>query len=316
MRAPAIDSSLVVSVCPSGQVAGSLEAIIGRFSVKVVPHERHRNSYVGMARRVDGREPWCAAVMSSTPPLAPAGASERRPGVPTVTVSQMREVDRLMTDEAGIALVQMMENAGRALARVAVNEAGGSARGLRVAVLAGSGGNGGGGLAAARRLACWGARVAAWVTRADLHGVPAQQRAAAEACGVHVLAGPPGEADLDGTQVVIDAVLGYSLAGVPRGAALALITSVQRAHGRGVPVVSLDVPSGMDPDSGRAPGAAVTASHTVTLALPKPGLLTDEGAARSGALTLADISVPSWIYSRLGVDAGELFTTSDLVRLR
>jgi hypothetical protein len=76
------------------------------------------------------------------------------------------------------------------------------------------------------------------------------------------------------------------------------------------------VPSGLDPDTGHTPGAAVTASHTVTLALPKPGLLTAQGAARSGALSLADISVPSWVYVRLGIDPGQMFTTSDLVRLR
>lgn len=240
----------------------------------------------------------------------------RVPGLATVTVAQMREVDRLMVDEAGITLAQMMENAGRALARVAVDEAGRSARGLQVAVMAGSGGNGGGGLAAARRLACWGARVVVWVTHGNLRGVPAQQMAAAQASGVHVLAAPPGPADLDGTHVVLDAVLGYSLAGAPRGAALALVNAAGAARRRGLPVVSLDVPSGLDPDSGEAPGAVVTATHTVTLALPKPGLLTADGARHTGALTLADISVPGWIYQQLGVGPAEPFGVSDLVRLR
>jgi len=254
--------------------------------------------------------------MSSTPPVPGATPPGSRVRVPTVSVAQMREVDRLMVDEVGISVVQMMENAGRALARVAVNQAGGSARELRVAVMAGSGDNGGGGLAAARRLACWGATVVAWVTRGELCGVAAQQATAAEACGVHVLAEPPGAADLGGSHVVLDAVLGCSLAGAPEGAALELIESASRARSQGIPVVSLDVPSGLDPDTGQTPGAAVTASHTVTLAMAKPGLLTAEGSARSGALTLADISVPSWVYVRLGIGTGELFTTSDLVRLR
>jgi NAD(P)H-hydrate epimerase len=243
------------------------------------------------------------------------GLSDRLDRVPVVTASQMREVDRLMIDEAGISLTQMMENAGRALARVAVQEGGGSARRLRVAVLAGSGGNGGGGLVAARRLACWGARVVAMLSRTDLHGVPAQQRDAAEASGVHVLAGPPGPADLDGTDVVLDAVLGYSLAGAPTGAALEMVEATSGARRRGIPVVSLDLPSGLDPDTGVAPGAVVTATHTVSLALPKTGLLTESGRRHVGALSLADISVPEWVYQRVGVDPGELFATQDVVRL-
>jgi NAD(P)H-hydrate epimerase len=248
--------------------------------------------------------------MAATP-----GVSDGLDRVPVVTASQMREVDRLMVDEAGITLTQMMENAGRALARVAVQEAGGSARRLRVVVLAGSGHNGGGGLVAARRLACWGARVMAVLSRAELHGVPARQRDAAEASGVHVLAGPPGPADLDGTDVVLDAVLGYGLTGAPTGAALELVEAASSARRRGIPVASLDLPSGLDPDTGVPPGAVVTASHTVTLALPKPGLLTETGRTYVGALSLADISVPEWVYQRVGVDPGELFATSDVVRL-
>lgn len=235
--------------------------------------------------------------------------------IPSVTAEQMREVDRLMIDEAGITLTQMMENAGRALARVAVDEAGGSARRTRVAVLAGTGGNGGGGLAAARRLACWGARVVAWLSHADLQGVPAQQRDAAEACGVHVLPGPPGPADLDGTDVVLDAVLGYSVAGAPRGAARELVEACEGAHRRGIPVVSLDLPSGLPPDTGEPSGAVVRATHTVTLAMPKPGLLSEVGRPYVGALSLADISVPEWVYQRVGVDPGELFSSRDVVRL-
>lgn len=79
--------------------------------------------------------------------------------IPTVTVDQMREVDRLMVEEVHIELILMMENAGRCLAQHVRSELDGDARGRRITVLAGSGGNGAGGLAAARRLAIWGAEV-------------------------------------------------------------------------------------------------------------------------------------------------------------
>lgn len=238
--------------------------------------------------------------------------------IPTVTAAQMREVDQIVTSEADILLVQMMENAGRALAIAVRESVGGTTDGRHVAVLAGAGGNGGGGLVAARRLACWGATVTAWLSRqpGDLDGVPAHQRDAAEACGVHVRPGPPGAADLDGMDVVVDAVIGYSLGGAPRGTSLGLIEAALQARDRGLPVVSLDVPSGLDPDTGRTPGRAVRATHTVTLALPKPGLLARDAADHVGALSLADISIPSWVFLRVGVDPGEPFVTSDLVRLR
>jgi len=78
--------------------------------------------------------------------------------IPSITTKQMREVDRAMIEDFGIQLVQMMENAGRALATAARVRLGGSAVGRSVLILAGRGNNGGGGLVAARRLANWGAK--------------------------------------------------------------------------------------------------------------------------------------------------------------
>ncbi len=293
-----------MSAWPPGHVAGAEDSAIGRCSVKVVPQERHRNSYVGMLHRVCGGDPWCASGVSAV--------------VSPVTAQQMRDVDRLMVDEAGISLVQMMENAGRALATVARSHLDGSVHRRHVALLAGPGGNGGGGLVAARRLTCWGATVTAWTSRHpdELTGVPRHQAAAAEASGVHLRSGPPGAADFDGMDVVLDAVIGYSLRGAPSGVARELVRAALAARDRGLPVVSLDVPSGLDPDTGRAPGTAVRASHTVTLARPKPGLLDPAAADHVGALSLADISVPGWVYARLGLDPSSPFGASDIVRLR
>ncbi len=101
----------------------------------------------------------------------------RAEDVPAVSVEQMREVDRVMVEELGIELQQMMENAGRALARRARLMSGGDATGQRVTVLAGSGGNGGGGMVAARRLSIWGAEVTVILGQphGQLAGVPAHQ---------------------------------------------------------------------------------------------------------------------------------------------
>ncbi len=105
----------------------------------------------------------------------PSGAGPVEPAWAVVTAAQMAEVDRIMVSERGVMLVQMMENAGRALATVARSHLGGDVAGKHVVVLAGTGGDGGGAMAAARRLHGWGAHPTVVTTRPDqaYDGVPA-----------------------------------------------------------------------------------------------------------------------------------------------
>ena len=109
-------------------------------------------------------------------------------GLPAVTRAQMEEVDRLMTEEYGIQLVQMMENAGLEFAQLVRHELGRLADCERVVVLAGRGNNGGGGLAAARRLAAWRADVSIILTDTPEPYAPAaaQQLAIIRKMGVRV----------------------------------------------------------------------------------------------------------------------------------
>jgi NAD(P)H-hydrate epimerase len=208
----------------------------------------------------------------------------------------MAEVDRLMIDEVGISLTQMMENAGLQLARLAIDRYQPSS----VLVLVGSGGNGGGGLVAARRLSGWGVDVRVALTRPDLDGVPGSQLSIVRALGIPI--GEPHGADL-----ILDAVLGYSLSGPARGRAE---TFIYWANDESIPVLSLDTPSGVDVDTGLAPGAAVVADATLTLALPKVGLLESRYV---GELFVADISVPAQLYDRLGIDVPlDLFRTGQI----
>ena len=95
--------------------------------------------------------------------------------MPGVTREQMVEVDRLMIEEYGITLMQIMENAGRTLAEFTSILLGGAVKGKRIAVLCGGGNNGGGGMAAARHLVNWGAdvRVALAVPAVKLKSAPA-----------------------------------------------------------------------------------------------------------------------------------------------
>ena len=132
-----------------------------------------------------------------------------------ITEAQMIEVDRVMTDDLGISLAQMMENAGRNLARVALDVFEPS----RVWIAAGSGGNGGGGLVAARHLANAGVDVAVTTTRSanELTGVPRHQFEILQRMDV-TISDAPVDADL-----AIDALIGYSLRGEPHGRTAELI---------------------------------------------------------------------------------------------
>ena len=225
-----------------------------------------------------------------------------RTSVPAVTMDQMREVDRIMIEDLHIELKQMMENAGRNLGRLGFVRF----RPSRVLVLAGPGGNGGGGLVAARHLANWGVEVSV-VLGTDpvrLGPVPGHQLDVLNRMGVPTAA-EPGDADL-----VIDALLGYSLRGNPRGRVAELI---EWAGTQAAPVLSLDTPSGLDVTTGEPAAPCVTATATLTLAAPKTGLLE---APMVGELYLADISVPPGVYDAFGLDMPvDLFGQDTVVRL-
>ena len=213
--------------------------------------------------------------------------------VAAVTADQMREVDRIAIEETGPNLYQMMENAGRNLAAMTIRLLGSEWRDERIVVLAGTGGNGGGGICGARHLANRGGNVSVVVSDAtNLREVPARQLAIYRGTDGRVL-GPDELGGLD-PSLILDAVIGYSLSGPPRGPAFHMI---EWALSEEAPVLSLDVPSGIDSTTGGAPGIHVVAAHTMTLALPKTGL---DGVA-VGDLRLADIGIPRETYRRAGL---------------
>lgn len=237
--------------------------------------------------------------------------------IPFITTEEMRRVDDLMVDVYSIALIQMMENAGRCLADLARDRfLDGDPRGRRVIVLAGTGGNGGGGLVCARRLHSWGAEVETWLTASpeDFTGVPRHQLDILGKIGIEgsvvegdVIALPPAD-------LIVDAAIGYSLRGAPYGAAALLIRA---ANNHSAPVLALDAPSGVDAGVGTVYAPAVQATVTMTLALPKRGLADPDAKKYVGELYLADIGVPPQLYSDplLGLSVGPIFAENDIVRI-
>ena len=236
--------------------------------------------------------------------------------VPFITTDQMREVDRAMIEDYGISLVQMMENAGRNLAQLARQRfLDGDPRGRRVVVLAGTGGNGGGGLVCARRLHNWGAYIEVLLTSqpAQFTETPHHQLTILQRMDISV--GVAGDGlDLPPADLIIDAIIGYSLRGAPTGPAASLIRA---ANANGAPILALDAPSGVDTTSGSAFEPAIQATATLTLALPKEGLRIEEAKACVGELYLADIGVPPELYSKppLNLRVANVFAREEIVRL-
>lgn len=112
----------------------------------------------------------------------------------------------------------------------------------------------------------------------------------------------------------MDAVLGYSLSGPPSGPAARMIAW---ANLQDAPVLSLDVPSGMDAGSGQVHTQTVNATATLTLALPKTGLRAPEAADYVGELYLADIGIPPGLYAVPGLElsVGPIFARETIIRL-
>ena len=236
---------------------------------------------------------------------------------PYLTTDQMIEVDRAMIEDFHIVLMQMMENAGRNLAHLARKRfLGGDPTGKTVVVLAGTGGNGGGALVCARRLHNWGARVQVFLTKPPeaFTPVPAHQLDIIRRMRVPV-ARADALAQVEGADLIVDGIIGYSLSGAPRGTAADLI---RWANAQGTPILALDAPSGVDTTTGTVFTPAIQATATMTLALPKEGLRAPDAEKHVGELYLADISVPPILYAEpaLGIQVGAVFAKDDIIRLR
>ena len=204
-----------------------------------------------------------------------------------VTAREMAEIDRRAAAEYGIPGLLLMENAGAAVARAAARMVPDGP----VAVLAGPGNNGGDGFVAARHLANAGRDVTVYclADRERYRDDAAANLAMLERLGVPVRFRGPTPGELQAAALVVDALLGTGARGAPRGAVAQAIRSIGSA---GRPVLAVDIPSGLDGDTGEAWEPAVRAGRTVTFGLAKRGHFLGEGPERCGELVVADISLP------------------------
>lgn len=208
-----------------------------------------------------------------------------------VSVSRMQTLDTQAIEQTGIPRLLLMEHAGQALTAAVLQLL--SSPG-RVLVCCGTGYNGGDGLCAAWHLAHRGYAVEVWLAGApsSLRQEPAVYAAILRALKVPIrCVEPPKTApDFSQAEVVIDALLGIGVRGSVRPPASAWIQAMNRS---GAPIISADVPSGLDADSGQPQGCAVRASVTVTFAAVKHGLFRGQGPAHAGRVLLDDLEIPS-----------------------
>jgi len=207
--------------------------------------------------------------------------------------ADVRELDRRAIEDHDIAGITLMERAGAAVYAAICDNF--SATG-HMTVLCGGGNNGGDGFVIARL-----AQEAGWIVRLCLHSDPDRLKGDARtawdrAVDAGVEAGELVPGELAASNVVVDAMLGTGLDREVGGELAEWIAAVNAAE---VPVVAVDIPSGLHADSGRIMGCAVEAVLTVSFIGLKVGLLTGEGRACTGLLQFDDLEVPATVYEHL-----------------
>jgi NAD(P)H-hydrate epimerase len=217
-------------------------------------------------------------------------------GITVLTADQMRAADDHTINRIGIPGIVLMENAGRAVVDT-IEEFFESPYPMRVAVFCGKGNNGGDGFVIARHLAACGHEpvIYLFTTVDSLLGDALTNARIADSIGLSICEVPDGkvlsEVDYDPRdyQLIVDALFGTGLTSAVRGHYLGAIDLINSS---GLPVVAVDIPSGIGSDSGKLLGPAVRADITVTFAYPKIGLVLPPAANYAGQVVIADISIP------------------------
>ncbi len=228
-----------------------------------------------------------------------------------ISSSEMAQIDELAVlavTKYNISLLQMMEHAGWNTAKLAqplIKD------GSTVHILAGKGNNGGGGLCAARHLHNRGYDMSVHLAYEEGNGVSVRHHLKTlweMNVPVTQWNGESNSAD----DLIIDALLGYNIKGDPRPP---IDKMIKWANNTGNRVLSLDIPSGLNPDTGKPGDPCIKATATLTLALPKLGFKEETAKEYLGWLHLGDLGVPVELYRELGINVGNLFKNEKIVRI-
>ncbi|HBC93842.1 MAG TPA: NAD(P)H-hydrate epimerase, partial [Pelotomaculum sp.] len=233
-----------------------------------------------------------------------------------VTAEEMKALERTAIEDYGISGLVLMENAGRHVVEV-VQQVLGEVRDKTVTVFIGKGNNGGDGLVVARHLLNMGAvvKLLALANIEEISGDAAinleiwrkmEQKiySLQHGDGINIV-----RLILMNTDLIVDAIYGTGFKGKIGEKAGRIIEVL---NGSGKPIVAVDIPSGLEADSGRVNGPCIRADHTVAFGLPKLGLILEPGAEYAGNLHVVDISIPSGLVEKDGPQ--RYLTTLELVK--
>lgn len=213
------------------------------------------------------------------------------------TAAEMREIDQTAIQLYGIPGIVLMENAGVEITRK-IKSILGTVQGKKVCIFAGKGNNGGDGYVVARHLFNQGAKVKVFLlgSKKNIIGDAKTNLDIITNMEIGILE-VNGERDWDQVKIavtfadcLVDGILGTGFRGETDGE---VAQAIEIINSSGRTIVAVDIPSGVDANTGQIRGSAVKAGYTVTLGLPKPGLLLYPGAEYAGTVTVADIGLPS-----------------------
>ncbi len=258
-----------------------------------------------------------APVLESTPAPSLPGMEVPGMAVPALTNDEARRIEQALLEGYHIAPLQQMEVGGRALADLAARMVDTPLADAAFVVLAGKGTHGGTALAAARHLLSRGA----WVQVVGTHPTEqykegaAQQLATLDAMGAPLVWSPEGYAipSLPDADLVIDALVAPGIKGDPRGRVRELML---QANGGRAAVLSLEAPTGIDTDDGQLYQPHIRAAATLSLGLPRRGLLVAPARSACGRLFVADAAWPLALYAEVGIEPPLLFQDRTLIELQ
>lgn len=222
-------------------------------------------------------------------------------GLPVVTAEKMRYLDMKASREYGIQASGLMENAGRTVAEAALEfaaaELGKKPGDLKAVVCCGKGNNGGDGLVAARYLRQAGASVKVFILPPKETGygeLVVKNLEAAKAAGVPVELTAREDldallAEFSAADLLLDALLGVSAVGKPTGPVHRVIQLMNKSAR---PIIAVDIPSGLSPDTGHHSGVFITARLTLTLGFAKSGLMAAHAQKNTGVIKVLQIGYP------------------------
>ncbi len=236
--------------------------------------------------------------------------------IPTVSSEQMKKIDDLATRHFGLDLVQLMENAGRATACLA-REVLGRLENRRISILVGKGNKGGDAIAAARHLHNWGAKVTVIIPDHpdNISKINKEQLGVLRSMFLERLYNTSKllwEDAILKSDLVVDGLLGYNINRDPEGDYSALINYSNNSKNK---IISIDIPSGLNPDTGDPCTPCVKADYTISLGLLKKGLVDKKAKDFVGKVYVADVGIPHEVYELLGLKIPKIFGKNELIRI-